>query len=76
MRGIDQGIDALFHDIIGKATGAAKAADANRHRMRDWRRGTAGKRERDIKAAALGKPLAEQARFGSAAEDKDAWHVF
>ena len=75
MRGIDQGVDTLRDKIIGQARGAAKAADADRHRMRNRRSGAAGERENHVEIAALGEPFAEQARFRGAAKNEDAWHA-
>ena len=75
MRGVDQRADAFAGNVIRQPGGAAKAADADRHGMRNWRGGTAGERQRHLEAAALGEALAEQARFGGAAKNEDAWHV-
>ena len=75
MRGVDQSVDALRDEIVGQARGAAKAADANRHGMRDRRSGAAGERQRHVEIAALGEAFAEQARFRGAAENEDAWHA-
>ena len=75
MRGVDQGVDTLRGEIIGEARGAAKAADADRHGVRNRRGGAAGKRQRHVEIAAFGEPFAEQARFRGAAENEDAWHA-
>ena len=75
MRGVDQGVDTLRGEIIGEAGGAAKAADADRHGVRNRRSGAAGERQRHVEIAAFGEPFAEQARFGGAAENEDAWHA-
>ena len=76
MRRIDQGIDAFFRDIIGKAIRAAKTTDPNRHGMRNRRGRAAGERQGDIKADAPGEPFAQQACLGGAAENKDTCQVF
>ena len=75
MRGVDQGVDPLRNEIIGKPRGAAKAADADRHGMWHRRGGASGQRQRHVEIAALGEPFAEQAAFRGAAENEDAWHA-
>ena len=74
MRGVDQSVDAFGGKICGQALGAAEAADAYRHRMRDRRGGAAGERQGHIEPAALREAFAEQARFRGAAQNEDAWH--
>jgi len=75
MRGIDQRVDALAHQIVGEAGGAAIPAAAHRHRLAGRRDGAAGKRQRDLKVGAACQPLREHSRFRGAAENEDAWHV-
>ena len=76
MRGIDQHIDTLCDEIIGEANRAAKAADANRYRVRYRRSRAAGERQRHVEVAALGETFAQHAGFRGAAENEDAWQEF
>ena len=75
MSGVDQSLDAARHQIIGQASGTAKATDPNCHRVFDRRGCAAGKRKRHIPAVAPGETLAQHACFGGATENKDSWHV-
>ena len=74
MRSVDQRVDTLLDEIIGQPFGAAKAADADRHGVRNRRGRAAGERERHIEVGTLGEAFAQQASFSGAAEDEDAWH--
>ena len=72
MRCVDHRIDPLFDQIFRKPGSAAKSAAADRHGQRGWRHGAAGERKHDLEVSALGQALRQAARFGGAAEDKDA----
>ena len=75
MRCIDQRIDPLRPQIIGKALDAAKSPDPHRNGLRDRRYGPAGKRENDCELRTSGEVLGQPPRFRCAAENKDALHV-
>lgn len=72
MRCVDHRIDALFNEIMRQPGGAAETAAPDRHRQRRRRHGPAGERQHNLKIGALGQALGQTARFGGAAEDKDA----
>ena len=72
MRCVDHRADALFDEIMCKPGGAAETAAANRYRERCRRHGSSGEREHNLKIGALGQTRGHAARFGGAAEDKDA----
>ena len=72
MRCVDHRIDPLFDEIMRKPGGAAETAAADRHWQQHRRSGPAGERQYDLKIGALGQALGQAARFGGAAEDKDA----
>ena len=76
MGGVDQGVEALADEIVREAFGAAKAADADRHRLRGGRCGATGKRQRDLDAGTAGEAPGQLPRFRSAAENEDACHVW
>ena len=75
MRRVDQHVDALARQIIRQARGAAEAAAADRNRLARGRSGPAGERQRHVELAAAGQSFRQQARFGRAAENEDAFHV-
>ena len=75
MGGVDQGIDALADEIVRETVGAAKAADADRHRLRGGRCRAAGERQRDVEAGTAGEASGQLPRFRGAAENEDACHV-
>jgi hypothetical protein len=75
MRGVDQRVDALRGEIGGQPLGAAKAADADRYRVRNRRSRAAGERQRHVKAGAASKPCRQLPRFRRAAEDEDFCHA-
>ena len=72
MRCVDHRVDPLFDQIFRKPGSAAESAAADRHGQRGRRHGAAGKRQHDLEIGALGQALGQAARFGGAAEDKDA----
>ncbi len=76
MRGVDQRIDPLAIEIIGKPGHAAEAAAADRHRLRHGRSGTAGERQRNVEIGARGEAFGQEPRFRRAAENEDAWHAY
>ena len=73
--GIDQRINAFRPKIIGQALRATKAADADRHGMRNGRARTPSERQRHVKATALGKPFRQLPGFRRAAEDENLSHA-
>jgi hypothetical protein len=72
MRRVDHRTDPLFDEIMREPGGAAETAAADRHRQRRRRHCPAGERQHDLKIGAFGEARGHTARFGGAAEDKDA----
>ena len=75
MGGVDQSVDALADEIVRETFGAAKATDADRHRLRGGRCRAAGERQRDVEAGTAGEAPGQLPRFRGAAEYEDACHV-
>ena len=75
MRGIDERVDAFGCQILAKTLGATKSADPHLHRVRGWRRGAAGERNRYGHIDAFGKTFRQASRFRRATENEDASHV-
>ena len=75
MRGVDQRVDALADEIIGKPAAPPKPPTANRHGLRAPARGAAGERQRHVEIARPARRSASSARFRGAAENEDAWHA-
>ena len=73
--GIDQKINVLAHQIVGEPRSATKATTTHRHRLARRRGSATGKRQRHIEVAPPCQPLRQQSRFGSAAENEDAFHA-
>ena len=69
MRSVDQHIDALGCQILGKPLAAAKTTDPNRHALRRRCRGTARKRERHRDIVAVRELLGKLTRLGRTTED-------
>ena len=63
MRRINQAVDALCLEIVGEPLGAAKTADAQRHRMRHRIAGAPGERQRDLEIAAGRESLGRAPRL-------------
>jgi len=74
MRRIDENIDARGGEMVREPVGAAEAAAAHRDRLRRWRRGAAGKRQRHHKVAAVGEAGGKLPRLRGAAQYEDACH--
>ena len=70
---VDQMCDRLLLQIGGKARNAAKAADADGHRLRPGTVRAAGIAQHRA-VAALGKRLCKSARLGSPAQNEDVAH--
>ena len=75
MRGVDQDIDALGDEVFRKTVGTAKAADADRYRLRGRRGRAAGERQDDFEVGTPGEAFGQLTRFRGAAENEDACHV-
>jgi len=75
MRRIDECVDALDGQVIGKTLGAAKAADPHRDRLHRGRCGTAGEREGHGKVRTRGEAFREAPCLNGAAENEDASHA-
>ena len=75
MGGVDQDIDALADEMFCETVGTAKAADADRYRLRGGRCRAAGERQRDFQVGTPGEAFGQLPRFRSAAENEDACHV-
>jgi len=74
MRRINQCVDVLLEEVIGKTASTAEPADANRYGLRHGRSRPSGERQRDVETAAFGEAFAEQAPFRCATEDEDTVH--
>ena len=72
MRRVDQSVDAFLPQIIGKTGNAAKAAAADRHRLRRRRLGAAGERHDDFEVRTRRQAFGQFPRFRRAAKDEDA----
>jgi hypothetical protein len=75
VRRVDNEVDALRFEIAGKSIHPAEAAAADRYRLRCRVERAAGERQRYDKISARGEPCGEVARFGRAAQKKDAFRV-
>ena len=75
MGGVDQATNAMFGEIGCQTCGAAETADADRHGVRDRRRGAAGKRQRHVEIMPGGEAFAENPPFSGAAKNEDACHA-
>ena len=74
MSGIDQYIDALRGQVLGKPFAATKTTDPDRHALRRRRRRTTRERERHRDVVAIRELLGKLTRLGRATEDKDTLH--
>ena len=74
MGGVDERIDSLSGQIIGKPAGAPEPADPHRHRLTRGRRRAAGERQRHRKVGTAGKAFRQASGFRGPAENEDA-HV-
>ena len=63
----------LSCEIGGQTFGAAEAAAAHRHALRDRVFGAAGKRQRDVESPRAASLPGELPGFGGAAEDEDSF---
>ena len=75
MRGIDQRLNALAGQIIGKPFGTAETADPHRNGLRRGRSSAAGEGEGHGKAGMRGQAFGQAPRLRCATENEDASHV-
>jgi hypothetical protein len=72
MRGIDQHIDTLGAEIVGKPVSPAEAAAPHRHGLLQRLSGSSRKRQRHGEVIAPGESRGKSAGLRRAAKDEDA----
>ena len=68
MGGIDQKVDALRAQVVGKAVRPAKATDPHWHWLAHWCSGAAGKRQCHFEFQPARQMAGEESRLDGAAE--------